>query len=212
VLKKDIFKLYLESGIKTKLYLRVKLKICPFLKMENFFPKTGKFVDLGCGNGLFASVLKLGSPLREIVGFDLDHKKIEIAKKIQKNLSGLEFELGNIVDMDYPQGDVFSLVDVLYLIPFPKQEKILKKCHSALKEDGLLIIKEMDTKPAWKYGWNLVQETLAVKIIGFTLGEKFYFRSEAEYSRILTRLGFKVHPVKLDKGYWYPHIFYICRK
>jgi hypothetical protein len=70
----------------------------------------------------------------------------------------------------------------------------------------------MDTKPRWKYAWNLLQESLAVKLIGFTLGERFYFRSQSEYQKILEQIGFTVRPVPLDKAYWYPHIAYICTK
>jgi len=210
--KKEVFRLYRGQNLLTRLYVRVKLRICPFLLMENFFPEDGKIVDLGCGNGLFPAILKLGSSSREIVGIDLDQKKIEEAKKLEEIFSGLTFQTGNIVEMDYPQGDIFSLIDVLYLVPYPKQELILKKCYSALPEGGLLIIKEMDTKPLRKYFWNLFQETLAVKIIGFTLGERFYFRSRKEYLKILSDLGFEVTPVKLDSGYWYPHILYLCQK
>ncbi|MCK4932514.1 MAG: hypothetical protein KAT01_10130, partial [Candidatus Aminicenantes bacterium] len=64
----------------------------------------------------------------------------------------------------------------------------------------------------WKYAWNLFQETLAVKMIGFTLGERFYFRSQKEYLEILQRIGFSVKPVPMHSGYWYPHIAYICTK
>ena len=116
------------------------------------------------------------------------------------------------MDADYPLGDVITLVDVLYLIPYDKQKIILQKCHQSLPQGGTLIIKEMDTRPRWKYVWNLLQETLAVKLIGFTLGERFFFRSQGEYLKILGQIGFTVKPVQLDKGYWYPHIVYICKK
>jgi 2-polyprenyl-3-methyl-5-hydroxy-6-metoxy-1,4-benzoquinol methylase len=210
--KKEIFELYKENGLLIKLYIRIKLKICPFIKMESFFPEKGKIIDLGCGNGLFSNILRVNSPDREITGIDLDEKKIKTAEKTQKDRSGIEFTRGNIIEMEYPPGDVFSLIDVLYLIPYEKQEIILRKCSSALDEGGVLIIKEMDTKPRWKYIWNQIQETVAVKIFGLTLGEKFYFRSRKEFLKILTDLGFKINPVRLDKGYWYPHIIYVCNK
>jgi len=212
VAKKEIFRLYKESRLLTKLYIRIKLKICPFLKMETFFPSNGKIIDLGCGNGFFSYILKLGSSSREIIGIDLDKKKIKVAEKIQKNATKIEFHIGNIIEMEYPNGDIFTLIDVLYLIPFAKQEIILKKCFSALNKGGLLIIKEMDTKPLGKYWWNFFQETLAVKIIGFTLGGRFYFRSRDEYLKILNDLGFKVDSFKLDSGYWYPHVLFLCQK
>ena len=210
--KKEVFRFYKGQNLLTRLYIRIKLRICPFLEMETFFPEQGKIVDLGCGNGFFSLILKLGSPSREIFGIDLDKKKIEEAKKLEYIFSGLSFQTGNIVEIDYPQGDIFSLIDVLYLIPYSKQELILRRCYSCLPKGGLLIIKEMDRGPLRKYLWNLFQETLAVKVIGFTLGERFYFRSRKEYLRILNDLGFETNPVKLDSGYWYPHILYLCQK
>jgi len=196
----------------TKLYLRIKLRICPFLAVETYVPRSGKVVDLGCGNGVFSNLLKLGSPSRQVVGFDLDPKKIKAARDVHKDITGLEFQVANITDMDYPSADVFSLVDVLYLIPRREQEDMLRKCCRALSSGGALILKDMDTQPRWKYFWNVLQETLAVKIIGFTLGGKFYFRERADYLRLLRGIGFRVKAVPLDKGYWYPHILYVCVK
>jgi SAM-dependent methyltransferase len=210
--RKEVYRLYRRAGLGTKVYLRIKLRICPFLQMETYFPSEGKVIDLGCGNGVFSNLLKLASPSRDIVGFDLDPKKVLAAREVHKNISGLEFRAGNIINLDFHQADVFSLIDVLYLIPFAQQEEMLRKCHRSLSSGGTLILKDMDTKPRWKSRWNLFQETLAVKITGFTLGGKFYFRDRAEYVELLENIGFKVTAVPLDKGTWYPHILYICVK
>ena len=210
--RKEVYRLYRRAGLGTKIYLRIKLRICPVLKMETYFPSEGMVVDLGCGNGVFSNLLKLASPSRDIVGFDLDPKKILTAREVHKNIFGLEFRAGNIVTLDFPGADVFSLIDVLYLIPLAQQEEMLRKCHQSLNKGGTLILKEMDARPRWKSLWNLFQETLAVKIIGFTLGGKFYFRDRAEYTRLLESIGFKVTAVPLDKGTWYPHILYYCIK
>ena len=206
---KDIFSLYREADLVTKSYLKIKLKICPLIRLESLFPEEGRIIDLGCGNGLFPNILGLGSAQRQIVGADMDEKKITAAEKTKGSQASIEYTVGNIVTMDYPAGDVFSLIDVLYLIPYEAQEAILKKCAEALSPKGTLIIKEMDTRPRWKYIWNFCQETLAVKIIRFTLGERFYFRSRENFENLLTGLGFSVNTVRLDQGYWYPHIAYI---
>ena len=92
--------------------------------METIFPREGKIIDLGCGNGLFPNILKLKSTNRKITGIDLDYKKIRIAKKTQKDRSAIKFQTGNIVAMNYPVSDIISLIDVLYLIPFETQEII----------------------------------------------------------------------------------------
>ncbi len=210
--KKELLKLYREAGPITRTYLKIKLRICPLLKLEEYFPKEATIVDLGCGNGLFPNILNVASADRQIFGIDLDEKKIEIANQTKAPDSNIFYQTGDVVEAEYPQGDVFSLVDVLYLIPYDKHELILQKCYRSLPPGGILILKEMDTKPRWKYLWNLFQETLAVKLIAFTLGERFYFRSQKDYTDLLQRLGFSVKPVPLDSGYWYPHIAYICTK
>jgi len=210
--KNKIFELYIDASFITRAYLRIKLKICPLIALEPHFPREDKIIDLGCGNGLFPNILSLGSPDRQVIGLDLDEKKIAVANETKIPVMQITYQVGDVVEADYPQGDVFTLVDVLYLIPYDKQEIILQKCYNSLLPGGTLIVKEMDTRPRWKYVWNLFQETLAVKLIGFTLGERFYFRSQSEYLKILGQIGFTVKPVPLDKGYWYPHIVYICTK
>ncbi len=210
--KNKIFELYRDASFITRAYLRIKLRICPLIHLEAFFPREGTIVDLGCGNGLFPNILSIGSSERQIIGIDLDEKKIEVANQTKVPGSQITYQSGDVVDADYPLGDVITLVDVLYLIPYDKHALILQKCYQFLPWGGTLIIKEMDTAPRWKYAWNLFQETLAVKLIGFTLGERFYFRNQKEYLEILQRIGFSVKPVPMHSGYWYPHITYICTK
>jgi SAM-dependent methyltransferase len=212
VAEKDVYALYKTSGFLTRAYLHIKFKICPLLQAETFFPSSGRVVDLGCGNGLFSFILSLGSKSRSIVGFDLDPKKILVAEKIAGPDPATRFRLGDIVAMDYPPADIFCLIDVLYLIPPDAQDDIIRKCAESLPPAGRLIIKEMDNRPRWKFLWNLFQETLAVKVIGFTLGEKFNFRSAAEWEDALRRHGFTVRTERLDRGYWYPHIVLIAQK
>jgi 2-polyprenyl-3-methyl-5-hydroxy-6-metoxy-1,4-benzoquinol methylase len=210
--KKALLEHYKNAGSITRAYLKIKLKICPLLQLEELFPREGIIVDLGCGNGLLPNILNMGSPERHIIGLDLDEKKIEVANKTKTTPAQITYQVGDVVDAEYPRGDVFTLVDVLYLIPYDKHETILQKCFQSLPPGGILIIKEMDTHPRWKYVWNFIQETLAVKLIGFTFGERFYFRSQKDYTDLLEHIGFSVKPVLMHSGYWYPHIAYVCTK
>lgn len=212
VTRPSVAGLFRDSGFLMKAYLRIKFRICPILRMEAFVPDKGTIVDLGCGNGLFAAILKLGSPARSIIGIDLDARKIAEARKALGNLSHLDFRLGDVAAADYPRADAFTIIDVLYLIPFEAQERILRLCAAALPPGGTLALKDMEKKPRWKYIWNMVQETVAVKMIGFTLGSRFYFRSRSDYAALLTGLGFTIEIVPLHKGYWYPHILFVAKK
>jgi len=212
VSKKDVFTLFREAGPVLKTYLRIKFRICPILLAERYIPDKGDIVDLGCGNGLFAAILKSGAPARAIVGIDLDARRIAAARKSLGNIPHLDFRLGDIAAAEYPPADVYTLIDVLYLIPFEDQNRILKRCVAALRPGGILVLKDMDRKPRFKYVWNMLQETIAVKIAGFTLGSKFYFRDRADFVKTLTGLGLKVEVIPLHQGYLYPHILFRARK
>jgi len=210
--KKRLFEIFKGRGAWTAFYTRVKFKICPLLAIEPRLPRAGRVLDLGCGNGLFAAILRLGSAERTIEGFDLDEKKVEVARATFADWPGMSFSVGDLIRSDYPAADVVTIIDVLYLIPLEAQEAILRKGHAALPPGGLLAVKDMDTRPRWKMAFNKLEETLAVKIIGFTLGGRFHFQGRADFTALLERVGFEVEVVPLHKGYWYPHILYLAKK
>jgi len=124
----------------------------------------------------------------------------------------VDFSVGDLIHSEYPAADIITIIDVLYLIPLEAQEAIIRKCHAALSAGGVLAVKDMDTRPRWKYAWNMMQETLAVKIIGFTLGSRFHFQSCEVFTALLDRIGFDVEVVPQHKTYWYPHILYLAKK
>lgn len=210
--KRDLYLLFRSADWKTRLYLRLKLRICPILELEAYVPQRGRIVDLGCGNGLFAFILKLGSPLREIIGLDFDEKKLRQAQQIQPLRPLCRFILSDLGQLNFPDADVYTLIDVLYLLPGELQLAILKKCYDLLPPGGYILLKEIDTRPRWKYFWNYFQETLSVKIVGFTRGKKFYFRSSSDWASILKALGFKTSIIPLNKGYCYSHVLIIGQK
>jgi len=143
---------------------------------------------------------------------DLDPRKVEAARRVHEGAAGLSFETADIVELDYPEADVYTLVDVLYLSPFEAQERILRKAFAALRPGGVIVLKDMDRRPRWKYIWNACQETIAVKLVGFTLGSRFYFRSADDYRRLMEDIGYAVEVVRLDKGQPYPHVAILGRK
>jgi len=146
---------------------------------------------------------------RRIDACDIDAAKIEIAGKANCFGDRLKFECKAGSDLHHGTYDSIVICDVLYLLPYDRQEELIRNCRAQLKEAGTLLIKETDKKPRWKYLVNLCQETFSVKIAGITRGGKFYFRGSEGYERLLLDCGFAVRTVRLDRGYLHPHIVYI---
>jgi 2-polyprenyl-6-hydroxyphenyl methylase/3-demethylubiquinone-9 3-methyltransferase len=207
-----IFRLYDKAGILTRVYVRIKLRICPVLALESYLPKEGKILDLGCGVGIFSNILSLLSPARKVEGIDADSNKIKAAGAASGGRGNLTFSARRMEDFRGSGYDAIVISDALYLVPYARQEEVLKNCFSGLSDKGVLLIKEVDKRPLWKFIFNLVQETLAVRVLRFTKAGGFFFRSRSEYESLLSGIGFKVEVLSLDKGFAYPHIAYLCRK
>ncbi len=115
------------AGFPMKLYPRLKFRMCPILRIEAYVPDGCDILDLGCGNGLFTAILKLGSPDRKIIGIDLDARKITAARRFLGKLRGVIS--GSATSFPpLPQNRRCTIIDVLYLLPVETQNAILKKC------------------------------------------------------------------------------------
>ena len=64
-----------------------------------------------------------------------------------------------------------------------------------MKPGGKLLLKEMDRSITWKYALLYVEETVAVKILGLTLGKEFAFAKPGEIRRTLEEAGFEVEEI-----------------
>jgi SAM-dependent methyltransferase len=207
---KSVLKKYSHLTIQDKAHIFIRTITVPWNLILSNFPSGHTLIDVGCGHGLFINLLSSTQHgFNQYIGVDADAGKIAVARQIENN--NISFYNIDIFHFE-KSADVYSFFDVLYLIPYDIQEKLINHIFRKLPEGGYLVIKEIGTKPSWKFTLNRLQETLSVKIFKITLGENFYFRSEEEYRNLLEDIGFVVKVNKIDKGYLHPHILYICKK
>jgi 2-polyprenyl-3-methyl-5-hydroxy-6-metoxy-1,4-benzoquinol methylase len=204
--------IYRHSPLSVKLHLIIRFLSCPFKRIEKYIPKKGVILDVGCGHGGFTHYLSLTSDERFIIGSDVAKDKIKHAISTITDKSNIKFQHIDFNDMELTDLDCISIIDVLYLIPFEDWQRLFEKCWKTLKTGGALILKDMDKKPAWKYYWCIIQETLSVKVFNITFGNNFFFRNADEVVSILKSAGFEVEPVRIDKHYPHSHIIYVCKK
>jgi len=198
-----------------KLHLVIRYILCPFSKLESFVPVEGTIVELGCGSGIFVNLLSMKSAKRHIIGYDYDEKKVAIAKRTMRSNERIEFYCHDIADLELTGLDIdaFVIVDVLYLIDFESQRRMFENCYKVLKEGGLLLIKTMSKKPAWKFMIDNLEETLSVKVFRITRGgKKFFHYDEDELVKELSEVGFSVRIERIDQFMPHPHIALICEK
>ena len=104
-------------------------------------------MDLGCGYGIFAHLLALSSPAREVIGLDMDPARIRVAQEAARGRKNVSFACVDLKDPEFPLPScrAITLIDLLHHVPFQDQEGLILRCAQALQPGGLLLIKEISS-------------------------------------------------------------------
>lgn len=206
-----ITKLYKNCNVWTKLYLKIRLILTPFGKVAKYIPKKGTVYDLGCGYGIFSNLMALQSPKREVIGIDLSEERITTASKTIGKRKNIQFIHDNLKNVNLKKCSTIVIYDVLHHMNYRAQEALIRECFNKLGNNGLLVIKDNDTLPRWKFFWNYVHEILTLSLL-ITKSDKLSFRSKKGFVEMLFKAGFIVETVNIPTNLPYPFIIYLCRK
>jgi 2-polyprenyl-3-methyl-5-hydroxy-6-metoxy-1,4-benzoquinol methylase len=189
-----------------RLHVWVRWLTCPFPPVAEVLPTEGRVLEVGCGHGLFSGYLARRAPGLRVLGVDIDAGKIAVARTSEEP-GRLGFAVGTSGSVPDGPWDGIVLVDVLYLLDEAAQRALLSACAAVLAPGGVLVVKDMATRPRWKARWNAMQEVLAVRIFKITAGSPvFAFVDTDERARWLVAAGLRnVRARRLDRGRLHPH-------
>lgn len=210
--------LWSDAPRTSRLHTTIRWWSAPFTEFELEVPLAGDVLEVGCGHGIFTVFLGISSRARRVVGIDIDSDKIALAKSAASGLRPGEAE----VDFDVmPAGSIPALeggwraivfADVLYLMHPEDRAAILSACFEALAPGGLLIVKEVDTRPRLKALLAQFQEILSTRVFRITRGSHLDFPSLTELESLMTDLGMSTIAKHIDHGYIHPHCVVIGTK
>src|SRR5439155_19889318 len=145
-------------------------------------PRKGFLLHLAWGHGLFACLPRDASDPRPVLGIDLDAKKVAIGRLAIQDTQWLRLQIGDILAQPPPKCDAVTIVDVLYLLSFADQERVLRNAASALGEGGPLIVKAQERRTDPRYAVTYAQEVVTVTLLGRTRGgrERLFFPTREE--------------------------------
>lgn len=201
--KARLFELYSGNGY-VNVFLHIRWWHANLERIAEFVPKSGTILDLGCGYGITSNYLALLSSDRKVIGIELSDRKLKYARK---NLPNVEFRNEDVTRLALPACKAVLLSDVLHhLRSFEEQENLLRECVKLLDKDGVILVKEIDKKPAHKFLFTQFVDNVLYP------GDRFYFRGEDEFKELLGRLNLSVEFHPIHKGKPLSHVMYVARK
>lgn len=208
----EALRLYGRQPLRTRAFLKGRVLLSDLELVERQVPLAGEIIDLGCGHGLFANLMALGSGERRVTGIDLDAARIALAQAAAGPLPNVSFLCADIRSAALPAADAVTIVDVLYLMPLAQQLEVLRAVREKLRPGGLLVLKAQERRPRWKFAWTYAQELLATSA-GLTQGgrRRLYFPARQEALVMLGRAGFDPEIIEMPTRRPYTDILYLGR-
>ncbi len=195
--------------MKKQLFGRLRLLIAPFEPIVSLLPHHGRLLDVGCGHGFVTYAIAAGRPDLEIHGIDISRSRIAVAQGAIGKRRNISFSVRNLLTASLPaqKFDVILFFDLLHHLPPNRQDEIISQSYAHLSKNGILIIKDIDTVPVYKYWWNYFHDFLLNK------GQPIYCRHNRQWHKLLQKKAFDIkHTFFPHKGWLYPHFIIVAQK
>lgn len=177
-------------------------------EIGQYLPERGRVLDIGCGFGLFSLYYAQIHPELEITGFDLSPGRVEMAKRAAAKIGAdrASFRVQNAIDLRAEERfDAIYMLDVIHHVGPENVTKLLSEVRASLAPGGVLLVKELDTEPAWQRIFAHVLD------LAMSPSSPPRYWSNQELSSELERLGFDVKRHAMVDILPYPHVLYIAR-
>jgi 2-polyprenyl-3-methyl-5-hydroxy-6-metoxy-1,4-benzoquinol methylase len=177
--------LYRDAALPQRLLATWRPSICPLAPLVAFVPAGARTLDIGCGSGALLLLLAAAGRIGNGVGCDISGTAIGAAIAARRRLSGPAVDFRQIADLaDVPDGqfDAVLMIDVLRHIPPARQREAVLAAARRVARGGVLIYKDMASRPAWRRIANTLHDLLlAQQIVSYV--------PVAEVERWLTDFG-----------------------
>ncbi len=152
-----------------RMHLSVRFASAPWDRLVPSFSPRGDLLDVGCGPGLLAHLLRRAGFEGGYTGIDPDPRKIGRAKRWLGGDPRTRFETSGVEDVPQKAFSQVAIIDVLYLISRSERGPFLERALATLRSGGSLVVLTSGGGPGWKRRLDRLQERLAV-VLGITRG------------------------------------------
>ncbi len=147
-------------------------------------------LDIGCGVGILAMVLREHGFAAPITGIDHDQRKVDIASRAANGQDGLSFQVADARKVE--MSGTIVLLDVLHYFTDEEQSRILQ---NAAQSAGTIVIRDAIRDGSLRYRITYAEEALA-RLGGWLRVDRLNFPTrEAIESPFERSFGEEVRPM-----------------
>ena len=206
---KRIIRAYDDPIVRAYCWVRFGILRQRFLdEIGQYLPDAGPVLDIGCGFGLFSLYYAASGPRRFVRGLDVNARRIAMARRAaaRLGLDNVAYEAGDARDFKGDgEASAAYMLDIVHHVAPAAVHELLGELHRAVAPGGMLLVKDVDTRPAYKrwFTWWLDRAMAPTTPV-------HYWSAEA-LTRALEEAGFDVHRHLMVDLLPYPHVLYVCQ-
>jgi trans-aconitate methyltransferase len=123
------------------------------LHHDTVFPDNSIILEAGCGVGAQTKIVAPKNPVSKFISVDISEKSLSEARELIKsrNINNVEFQLGNIFDLKFPDEYFDHILICFVLEHLPNPAEALKSLKRILKKGGSITLIEGDHGSAYYY-------------------------------------------------------------
>jgi 2-polyprenyl-3-methyl-5-hydroxy-6-metoxy-1,4-benzoquinol methylase len=178
-------------------------------EIGQYLPTTGVTLDIGCGFGLFSLYYAATAPGRFMRGLDINRRRIALARRAAAHL-GLENVGYEVTDARDFKGDsevaAAYMLDIVHHVSPIAVPSLLRQLHRAVTPGGMLLVKDVDTRPAPKRWFTWALDKL------MDPRTPVHYWAADSLASALDAAGFTVRRHLMVDILPYPHILYVCTR
>lgn len=160
---------YQDAPSSIRLLASARTYICPMQPLLREVPPDSSLFDIGCGSGLFLSLLVASGQLTKAVGSDPNSKALNCAKGATERIANepnisIDF-VQSTTPQTWPDGSfsVVSMIDVMHHIPPQQQQAFFEEAVQKVSTGGRLLYKDMCKRPFWKATANRLHDLVLAR-------------------------------------------------
>jgi cyclopropane fatty-acyl-phospholipid synthase-like methyltransferase len=178
-------------------------------EIGQYLPERGRVLDIGCGFGLFSLYYASAAPGLDLRGLDRNPRRIAMAERAaaRLGLTNVSYEVADCRDWraDDPY-DAAYMLDIIHHVGEEDVRLLLEQLGKAVRPGGRLLIKDVDTRPAWKRWFTHALDRL------MDPRTPVRYWAADELQALLAELGFRVYRHLMVDYLPYPHVLYVAER